>query len=72
MSSSGERSTECWCEPENGFAWHPDCPTHGDKSYNNVHSKDFESKIDDYFTSKTKEKDHGTRAASIKIGGKWT
>jgi hypothetical protein len=39
---------------------------------NDVHSKDFESKIDDFFTSKTKVKDHGTRAASIKIGGQWT
>ena len=38
---------------------------------NDVHSKDFESKIDDYFTSKTKVKDSG-RKCSIKIFGQWT
>jgi len=38
---------------------------------NNVHSDKFESKVDPYFTSKTKEKDHG-RKCSIKIFGQWT
>ena len=38
---------------------------------NDVFSKEFDSKIDDYFTSKTKVKDHG-RKCSIKLYGKWT
>ena len=40
---------------------------------NDVHSPKFESKIDPYFTEKTKTKDHwSSRAASMKIEGKWT
>ena len=38
---------------------------------NNVHSDKFESHLDDFFTSKTKVKDHG-RKCSIKIFGQWT
>jgi superoxide dismutase len=53
-----------------------DCPFKAEaerlRAKNDVHSKDFESKIDSFFTSKTKVKDHLTRAASIRIGGKWT
>jgi hypothetical protein len=39
---------------------------------NDVHSPDFQSKADPYFTAKEKEKDHWTRRSSIKLEGKWT
>jgi len=39
---------------------------------NDVFSPDFESKADDFFTSKTKDKDHWQRRASIKLFGQWT
>ena len=40
---------------------------------NDVKSKEFESKMDDFFTSKTKEKDSwATRKCSIKLFGQWT
>ena len=39
---------------------------------NDVKSEEFESHMDDFFTSKTKEKDHWQRRASIKLFGQWT
>lgn len=39
---------------------------------NDVHAKDFVSKMDTKFTLKTKEKDHWTRKDSIKLWGVWT
>ena len=39
---------------------------------NNVHFDKFESKMDDFFTSKSKEKDHSQRRCSIKLYGQWT
>ena len=42
------------------------------QAMNDVFSPDFESKADDFFTSKTKEKDHWQRRASIKLFGQWT
>ena len=38
---------------------------------NDVHSPNFKSNVDPFFTSKTKVKDHG-RKCSIKIFGQWT
>ena len=67
MSSGGERSTEEKTMNDEIISELTKRPVKND-----VFSKEFDSKIDDYFTSKTKEKDHGTRAASIKIGGQWT
>jgi RNA polymerase-binding transcription factor DksA len=42
------------------------------QTQNDVHSPDFQSKTDAYFTSKAKEKDTWSRRSSIKLGGKWT
>ena len=41
------------------------------QAMNDVKSEEFESKMDDFFTSKTKEKESG-RKCSIKIFGQWT
>ena len=43
-----------------------------EQAMNDVKSEEFESHIDDFFTSKTKEKDHWQRRASIKLYGQWT
>ncbi len=47
-------------------------PTPPKPPTNDVHSDKFESKMDEQFTLKTKEKDHWTRRASIKLEGQWT
>ena len=39
---------------------------------NDVKSDSFESKMDDYFTSKAKDNDAWTRRSSIKLYGQWT
>jgi len=43
------------------------------ETMNDVKSEEFESHMDDFFTSKTKEKDTwATRKSSIKLFGQWT
>ena len=52
-------------------AWLESDTRNNPETKNDVKSEKFQSKMDDFFTSKTKVKDSG-RKCSIKIFGQWT